>query len=89
MSGIQSGTFADGVWKGWWCQLPTRRPPDDAGPLELHFVRGDHRIVIEGAYKYGDGRAAQWRNDFYGVELDTPVAYNLEQRLQHREPCPR
>ena len=86
--GIQIGTFADGRWSGWWCQAPTRRAPDDAGPFELHFVRGDDRILIEGEYKYGDGRAAEWRKDFYGVELTTAPSYALEQRLQHHEPCP-
>lgn len=85
--GIQTGTFKDGRWVGWWCQLPTRKPPDDAGTLELHFVRGDDRILIEGEYKYGDGRDAEWRKDFYGVELVDPASYALEQRLQHHEPC--
>jgi hypothetical protein len=87
--GIQTGTFKDGRWSGWWCQLPTRKPPDDAGTLELHFVRGDDRILIEGEYKYGDGRAAEWRKDFYGVEMTDPASYALEQRLQHHEPCPK
>ena len=87
--GIQSGKFAHGHWTGWWCQLPTRKPPDDAGPFDLHFVRGEGRILIEGEYKYGDGRAAEWRKDFYGVEIDGPAPYALEQRMQHHELCPQ
>jgi hypothetical protein len=87
--GIESGKFAHGHWTGWWCQLPTRRPPDDAGPFDLHFVRGEGRILIEGEYKYGDGRAAEWRKDFYGVEIDGPPPYELEQRMQHHELCPQ
>ncbi|MEO8845927.1 MAG: serine/threonine-protein kinase [Kofleriaceae bacterium] len=87
--GIQTGAFKDGHWSGWWCQLPSRKPPDDAGTLELHFVRGDDRILIEGEYKYGDGREAEWRKDFYGVEIADPTSFALEQRLQHHEPCPK
>jgi hypothetical protein len=88
--GIQTGTFKDGYWRsGWWCQLPSRKAPDDAGTLELHFVRGNDRILIEGAYKYGDGREAEWRKDFYGVEIASPASFALEQRLQHHEPCPK
>jgi len=86
--GIQIGTFAHGRWKGWWCQAPSRQPPDDAGTFELHFVRGDDRILAEGVYKYGDGRDTPWRNDFYGVSLTTPPSYALEQRLLHHEGCP-
>jgi serine/threonine protein kinase len=86
--GIQIGTFANGRWKGWWCQLPSRQPPDDAGTFELHFVRGDDRILAEGIYKYGDGRDTPWRNDFYGVSLTTPPSYALAQRLLHHEGCP-
>ncbi|HEY3805992.1 MAG TPA: serine/threonine-protein kinase [Kofleriaceae bacterium] len=88
-SGIQVGTFANDHWTGWWCQLPTRKPTDDAGPFDLHFVRGESRILIEGEYKYGDGRAAAWRKDFYGVSIDGPPPYELERRIQHHELCPR
>ena len=87
-SGIQLGTFADGYWRGWWCQEPSRKAPEDAGPFELHFVRGNDRILIEGKYKYGDGRAASWQSDFYGVSLETRPSYKLEQRLQRHELCP-
>lgn len=87
--GIHTGKFADGRWEGWWCQAPTYKAPDDGGPFVLHFVRGDDRILIEGMYKYGDGRAAEWQKDFYGVELDAKPSYMLEQRMQHHAGCPR
>jgi hypothetical protein len=86
--GIQIGKFEHDRWTGWWCQKPSRTAPDDAGTFELHFVRGDDRILIEGMYKYGDGRDTPWRKDFYGVSLETPPPYALEQRLLHHEGCP-
>jgi hypothetical protein len=86
--GIQAGKFENGTWSGWWCQAPTRQAPDNAGPFVLHFVRGDERILVEGEYKYGDGRAASWQKDFYGVEISTPPSYTLEMRMQHHEECP-
>jgi len=86
--GILVGRYALGRFVGWWCQLPTRRPPDDAGRVELHFVHGDDRVLIDGEWTYGDGRAAAWQKDFYGVSLVTAPSYRLEQRLQHHELCP-
>jgi hypothetical protein len=44
--------------------------------------------LIEGAWTYGDGRAAAWQSNFYGVSLDGPPAYKLEQRMQHPITCP-
>jgi hypothetical protein len=82
------GTYANDRFVGWWCQEPSRVGPDDAGQVELHFVRGDKRILMEGIWTYGDGRAAAWQNNFYGVSLETPSSYKLEQRMQHHVGCP-
>ena len=87
-TGIMVGRFEDGRFRGWWCQAPSRRPPDEAGQVELHFVHGDGRILMEGLWTYGDGRQASWQNNFYGVSLESAPTYTLEQRLQHHELCP-
>jgi hypothetical protein len=87
--GIMIGRFADGRFHGWWCQEPTRRPPDEAGQVELHFVHGDGRILMEGLWTYGDGRQASWQSNFYGISLESAPTYTLEQRLQHHDLCPR
>ena len=87
-NGILVGTYANNRFSGWWCQEPTRNGPDDAGQVELHFVRGDNRILIEGVWTYGDGRAAAWQDNFYGVSLLTATPYELEKRMQRREACP-
>jgi hypothetical protein len=87
-NGVLVGHYANDRFVGWWCQEPTRRAPDDAGRVQLHFVRGDDRILIEGMWTYGDARMAAWQDNFYGVSLRTPASYKLEQRLQHHEQCP-
>lgn len=87
-NGVLVGRYANNRFVGWWCQEPTRQGPDDAGQVELHFVRGDKRILIEGVWTYGDGRAAAWQDNFYGVSLETPSPYQLEKRMQRREGCP-
>jgi len=86
--GILEGTYANDRFVGWWCQGPTHTGPDEAGKVELHFVRGDKRVLIEGNWMYGDGRAAAWQSNFYGVSLETPPDYRLEQRMQHHATCP-
>ena len=89
-NGILVGTYANNRFDGWWCQEPTRQSPDDAGRVRLHFVRGDNRILVEGVWTYGDGKAATWQNNFYGVSLEQPrpETYKLEQRLLRGERCP-
>jgi hypothetical protein len=87
-NGVLVGSYADDRFVGWWCQEPTRNGPDDAGRVVLNFVRGENRILIEGVWTYGDGRAAAWQDNFYGVSLETPPEYKLEQRMQHHVGCP-
>ena len=89
-NGILVGRYANNRFVGWWCQEPTRMGPEYAGRVELHFLRGDNRILVEGTWTYGDGKAAAWQNNFYGVSLEQPrdSTYKLEQRLQHLERCP-
>jgi len=86
--GVIVGRYANDRFVGWWCQEPTRNGPDDAGQIVLHFVRGEKRILLEGVWTYGDGRAAAWQDNFYGVSLETPPDYKLEQRMQHHVACP-
>jgi hypothetical protein len=88
-NGVMMGTYADDRFTGWWCQEPSHRPPDDAGQVSLHFVRGDKRILVEGIWTYGDGRAAAWQDNFYGVSLERAPSYKLEQRMQRHVTCPR
>jgi hypothetical protein len=47
------GRITGGVFRGWWCEEPSRRPPTDAGELELTFVTRDGTPRIDGRWKYG------------------------------------
>ena len=56
---VGQGTFVgdvdpDGVLRGWWCDAPTRQPPDDAGEVEWTLVRSDDgEETAFGSWRYG------------------------------------
>lgn len=87
--GIVSGRFEGGEFIGWWCELPTRRAPDDGGRLQIHFLRDGERIVLDGSWTYGGDPGAPWQRDFLGISTEIAAISPLEKRLQHREACPR
>lgn len=79
--GTVQGTMADGVFSGWWCEAPTRRPPANAGEVELHFVRGaDGVLVIDGRWRYG--ATGRWLDGFDGVRrVAEPIDKTTQARL--------
>jgi len=87
-NGIFEGTYAHGVLKGWWCEEPTREASDDAGEVQMQFVRGARRILIDGQWKYGDDPKALWVRDWNGFNSEKPPAPELDQRLQRHVTCP-
>jgi len=58
MGAMQGDTFV-----GWWCEVPSRAPDQDAGEVELRFVEAaDGTTSIDGRWRYGtDGG---WREDW-------------------------
>ncbi|HEY5936812.1 MAG TPA: serine/threonine-protein kinase, partial [Kofleriaceae bacterium] len=84
--GIIVGTYQNGVLVGNWCELPSRRGPDDGGRLQITFVRGAHRIMVDGLWTYGEN--GTWQKDWTGSRLDSLPPIELEQRLNRRVPCP-
>ena len=86
--GILVGKYDRGVLTGWWCEEPTRRPSDDAGLVQMLFVRGADRILIDGQWKYGDDPKTRWVRDWNGVSVDKPPVPELEQRMQQHVMCP-
>jgi len=84
--GIIVGNYKNGVLVGKWCELPSRRAPDDGGRLQITFVRGAHRIMVDGVWSYGETGA--WQKDWTGSRLDSLPPIELEQRLNRRVPCP-
>ena len=88
-NGIIEGRYANGVLTGWWCEEPTRRPPDDAGLVEMQFVRGARRTLIDGQWKYGADPKALWVRDWNGFNSEAPPQPELDQRMQRHVTCPR
>jgi hypothetical protein len=88
-NGIVEGHYANGVLSGWWCEEPTRQPPDDAGLVEMQFVRGARRTLIDGQWKYGADPKALWVRDWNGFNAEAPPAPELDQRMQRHVTCPR
>jgi hypothetical protein len=76
------------VLTGWWCEQPSLRPPDDAGLVEMQFVRGARRILIDGRWKYGSDAKALWVRDWNGFNAERPPAPELDQRMQRHVTCP-
>lgn len=62
-TGTVRGTFKDGVFTGWWCEVPTRLPPTDAGDVIFEFARDENDSL------YFEGK---WR---YASEVETNAAY--------------
>jgi hypothetical protein len=86
--GILEGHYDHGVLVGWWCEQPSQRPPDDAGLVEMQFVRGARRVLIDGRWKYGADEKALWVRDWNGFNAEKPPAPELDQRMQRKKRCP-
>ena len=47
----QLGT--DGVFRGWWCEAPTRQPPGDAGDVQWRMTRTPEGDIAFGSWRFG------------------------------------
>jgi hypothetical protein len=86
--GILVGHFAGGDFTGYWCDVPSRTPPLNAGLAKLHFVRGSERLMLDGSWIYGEEQDLHWHAGTFGAELAMPPQAALVARLQRREHCP-
>jgi hypothetical protein len=87
--GVIVGRYYRGVMTGWWCEEPSRRPREDAGLVQMQFVRGPHRILFDGQWKYGDDANTPWVRNWAGFSVDSLPVPDLEKRLQQRTTCAR
>jgi hypothetical protein len=87
-NGILEGHYERGVLTGWWCEEPTQQPPEDAGMVQMQFVRGARRILIDGRWKYGSDPRALWVRDWNGFDAEKPPMPELDQRMQRHARCP-
>lgn len=85
--GILVGHYSEGLFMGRWCELPSRRSPDDAGRIEIRFAtNANRRIQMEGRYSHGDAAAA-WLTDWFGYTTPIAPPPGLAERLRARQPC--
>lgn len=50
---------------GWWCEAPSRAPTNDAGDVELTFIKEGGTTRIDGRWRYGDSsNEPEWREDW-------------------------
>jgi len=60
--GTVTGRLADGVFRGWWCEAPSRQPDHDAGPVEFTFTRREGGIDLDGRWRYAN--ETEWRENW-------------------------
>lgn len=78
--GTLSGTYgADGVLRVWWCEVPSRSAPKDAGEAEFNFVRGESTIHLDGRWRYGT--EGDWREDWDLAKADDTPAASITERF--------
>lgn len=85
-SGVVVGKFDGNKMLGRWCEDPSRRGPQDAGPVEFKFFEEGGVKKIDGRWKYdSDGEAGAWRDD-WDVAMDgEPVSPELTALLDRAQ----
>jgi hypothetical protein len=79
--GTVTGRIADGVFRGWWCEAPSRQPPRDAGDVEFKFIRdaAGGALKLDGRWRYGTEGA--FREDWDLRLVTTPIDERTRARL--------
>jgi len=63
--GIVVGTITNGILNGWWCEVPSRLPPADAGAVQMRIIdSGNGTVSIDGRWQYGYDPTAAWHEDW-------------------------
>jgi hypothetical protein len=78
--GTVLGSYENGLFVGWWTEVPSRLPMMDAGEVEFRFARNaDGSIYFDGHWRYGTTGA--W-NENWDLTFDpSPAAAELEARF--------
>jgi len=53
---------ADGVFRGWWTEAPSRAAPNDAGEVEFRLVQTPTGTMLDGRWRYDE--TGEWNEDF-------------------------
>ncbi len=84
------GTVQGGALVGWWSEVPSRSPSNDAGEVEFRWVRTDAGggILLDGRWKYGTNDS--WREDWdIGLVTDRQPSSELLARFNDPNQFPR
>jgi hypothetical protein len=77
--GTLTGTLEAGVFRGWWCEVPSRAAPRDAGDVEFRFARTGGGLDLDGRWKYGS--EGDWREDWDLAHSSEPPPEALVSRF--------
>jgi hypothetical protein len=69
----------DGVYRGWWSEIPSRMAPSDAGEVEFRFSWTGTALGLDGQWRYGATGA--FKPDWDLMHVTTPVPAGLEERF--------
>jgi eukaryotic-like serine/threonine-protein kinase len=85
-TGFVQGQLRDGTLVGWWCEEPTRKPPNDAGEFEMKVSRADTgEIFLDGRYRYG--RDGQWDENWNFTDTRELMADLVPRLAVPHPPC--
>jgi hypothetical protein len=70
----------DGVLRGWWSEVPSRLPDNDAGDVEFKFSRASGSLALDGKWRYGT--IGDWREDWDLGFVTTPAPAALSERFK-------
>ncbi|OGQ11697.1 MAG: hypothetical protein A2138_15630 [Deltaproteobacteria bacterium RBG_16_71_12] len=84
--GILSGTFANEAFTGWWCEVPSRQPDDDAGDVEFTFAYQGDTLALDGRWRYGT--EGDLREDWDVTRQSGAGPAELQARIDSGERCP-
>lgn len=84
--GLLAGSFAEEVFTGWWCEVPSRQPDSDAGDVEFNFTYQGDVLALDGRWRYG---SEQTMREDWDVTLQSGAGpAELQARLDAGEGCP-
>jgi hypothetical protein len=79
--GLLRGHLVGRTFVGWWCEAPTRRPPDDAGDVQLELgVDTTGTLTLRGRWRYGAG-GSKWVGGWDGTAMANDPPDDLLARL--------
>jgi hypothetical protein len=70
----------DGVFRGWWTEVPSRNPPNDAGEVEFRFSWNGEVLGLDGRWRYG--LVDEWQENWDLARTTEAVPTELEDRFK-------